>query len=83
MHARTRSTLLGLGFDTELIDAAAKNHHTVDALRTLSKAALAQSYTSAQIAIIQAKIVRQPIPEDTVTQILSAAGGRAVTAKTG
>lgn len=74
MHPRTRNTLLGLGFDSELIDAIAKNHHTVDALRTLSKSALAQSYTSAQITVIQTKIVRQPIPEDMVTRVLNTAG---------
>jgi hypothetical protein len=74
MHARTRNTLLGLGFDSDLIDAIARNHHTVDALRSLPKAALAQSYTAAQIAVIQAKIVRQPIPEDVVARVLNAAG---------
>lgn len=74
MHSRTRSTLLGLGFDTDLIDAIARNHHTVDALRTLSKRALAESYTAPQIAVIQAKIVRQPIPDDVVARVLDSAG---------
>jgi hypothetical protein len=30
MHARTRNTLIGLGFDTVLIDAIARNNHTLD-----------------------------------------------------
>jgi hypothetical protein len=61
-------------FDTDLIDAIARHRHTVDALRPLSKAALRQTYTEQQVDAIQAKIVRQPIPEDVVVRILAAAG---------
>lgn len=75
MQARTRNTLIGLGFDTDLIELIAKNNHTVDVLRSLSTAALKDKYSDEHVALIQAKIKRQPIPEETVTRVLAAAGG--------
>ncbi|MFO0840909.1 MAG: hypothetical protein U0797_00735 [Gemmataceae bacterium] len=74
MHARTRNALLALGFDTDLIAAIDRNKHTVDALRALPKPALEQTYSKDQVALIQDKIVRRPIPEDVVARVLSAAG---------
>ncbi len=73
MHVRTRNTLLSLGFDTELIDVIAKHNHTVDALRSLPKPALAQCYTDDQIATIQTKIVRQPIPDEVTSRVIALA----------
>jgi hypothetical protein len=56
------------------MDTIAGNNHTVDALRTLSKAALALCYSDAQITVIQAKIVRQPIPEEVIDRMIKRAG---------
>jgi len=74
MHSRTKKTLLGLGFDTDLIEAIGRNHLTVDALRSLPAAALRQSYTEEQAKLIEAKIKRAPIPEEVVTHVLEKAG---------
>ena len=63
MHGRTRNALLALGFDTDLIAKIDSHHHTVDALRSLSRPALLSAYTSEDVELIQDRIKRQPMPE--------------------
>jgi hypothetical protein len=74
MHPRTRAALLGLGFPTDLIERIALQNHTVDALRTLSPAALRQMYAEEEAQLISEKIRRRPIPEAIVREVLSLAG---------
>lgn len=74
MHSRTRNTLLALGFDTDLIAKMANNHHTVDALRSLSKQALLADYTPGEVDLIQDRIRREPIAEDILTRVVQKAG---------
>ena len=74
MHARTRNALLSLGFDTNLIAKIAGHNHAVEALRSLSKPALHQDYTPEEVELIQDRIKRQPIPEDTLERVIEKAG---------
>jgi hypothetical protein len=72
MDKRTYDTLLGLGFDTDIIARIGEHGHTVSALRNLSKKALSPDYTKTEIAFIQEKIQRIPIPPDVVEAVLAA-----------
>jgi len=71
MHKKTYDSLLGLGFDTDIIARIDKHGHTLSALRNLSKRALAADYTENEIALIQEKIQRIPIPPDVVEAALA------------
>lgn len=73
MHGRTRKTLLALGFDTDLIGKIAVLHHTVDALRSLSTPALIAFYAPDEVALIQDRIKRQPIPEEILDRVIEKA----------
>jgi hypothetical protein len=73
MHGRTRNALLALGFDTDLIARIDSHHHTVDALRSLSKPALRAAYTPEEVELIQDRIKRQPIPEETLERVIEQA----------
>lgn len=75
MHGRTRSTLLGLGFATDLIEKIGRLNYTVDALRSASKAKLEQEFTLEEITLIKAKIERAPIPEVVVEEVLKKSKG--------
>jgi len=72
MNKRTYDTLLGLGFDTDIIARIDEHGHTVSALSNLSKRALAADYSETEIALIQEKIQRIPIPQDVVEAVLAA-----------
>jgi hypothetical protein len=74
MHHRTRSTLLGLGFDSDLVEKISSLHHTVEILRAFGEQRLLQHYTVAETALIRAKLERTPISPDTVERILSLSG---------
>ncbi len=75
MHGRTRSTLLGHGFTTDLIDKIDKNNYTVELLRAASKAKLGENFTQDEIRAIKAKIERTPISEVVVEEVLRKSRG--------
>jgi energy-coupling factor transporter ATP-binding protein EcfA2 len=75
MHGRTRSTLLGLGFATDLIEKIRRLNYTVDALRSASKAKLKQDFTSGETNLIKAKIERAPVPEVVIEEVLKKSKG--------
>lgn len=75
MHGRTRSTLLGHGFTSNLIDKIGKNNYTVEMLRAASKAKLGENFTEDEIKVIKAKIERTPISEAVVEEVLRKSRG--------
>jgi energy-coupling factor transporter ATP-binding protein EcfA2 len=74
MHHRTRSTLLGLGFDSDLVEKIGRLNHTVEILRSFGERRLLEHYTAAETALIRAKLERTPIPPETVERILALSG---------
>lgn len=75
MHKKTKSTLLGLGFDTDLLAKIDRNGHTVDALRSLPSNALSAHYNESEVRLIRARIHRNPIPTETIEAVLKASDG--------
>ncbi len=72
MNKTTYDTLLGLGFDTDIIARIDEHGHTVSALRNLSKRALLADYSDTETALIRKKIQRTPIHPDVVEAVLAA-----------
>lgn len=70
MHPRTKSKLLALGFDTAFIAKIGFKNHTLDALRSLSNAALAQDYDPAEVSLIEDRIKRKPIDDQVLERVL-------------
>lgn len=75
LRTRTYKTLLGLGFDTDLIGKIGLNNHTVAALRSLSSKALASHYDQSGVQLIREKILRSAIPAENVDAVLQASDG--------
>ena len=75
LHTRTYKTLLGLGFDTDLIRKIDLNDHTVEALGSLSSKALAAHYDESEVQVIRERIRRSAIPTQTVDAVLEASDG--------
>jgi energy-coupling factor transporter ATP-binding protein EcfA2 len=75
LHTSTYNTLLGLGFDTDLIRKIDLSEHTVEALRSLSSKALAAHYDESEVQLIRERIRRSAIPTQTVDAVLESSDG--------
>src|SRR6478609_3157369 len=75
MNNRTRMGLLARGFDTDLISKIERHGHTITSLGSLSRAALGQQYSEAEVAAILDKIVRKPIEEEVVQKVIEDSDG--------
>ena len=75
MNNRTRTGLLARGFDTDLISKIERHGHTITSLGSLSRGALGQQYSEAEVAVILDKIVRKPIDEEVVEKVIEDSDG--------
>lgn len=70
MKERTRNSLLSRGLRSDLVEKIGKNGHTVNNLKSFNKVQLGQFYTPQETEQIETAVKRQPIPEETVTELL-------------
>lgn len=75
MHGRTRSTLIGYGLPTDLIEQIDGHGHNVGVLRALGESELGRLYGDAWAGLIVRKIHREPIDPDVVERVERAAAG--------
>jgi len=62
--------LLSRGLRSDLVEKIGKNGHTVSNLQSFNKVQLGKFYTAQETEQIETAVKREPIPEETVTELL-------------
>lgn len=74
MHAKTKTALIAHSVPSDLIEKIASRGHTLENLRSFSKAQLRNDYSADEADLLATKLRRHPIDDAIVDAILDASG---------